>query len=121
MKMKKIMSVLLCVILIISLIAGCGSKDTTAQDDQQQETQSQPAQSEKKEDNAEKTGEKAEGEDVPSYLNKEGFPIVKEPVTLKFMVKRTAVQPPHEEIYVWQEYEKMTGVKIEWINVPDKI
>ena len=42
-----------------------------------------------------------------------------EPVTLKVMVRRTPVQPPHEDIYVWQEYEKMTGVKIDWINVPD--
>ena len=117
--MKRIISMLLCAILILSLAVGCGSKDTTAQNDKKEENQSQSAQSEKKEENVEKTEEKTEGEDIPPYLNKEGFPIVKEPITLKFMVKRTAVQPPHEEIYVWQEYEKMTGVKIEWINVPD--
>lgn len=43
-----------------------------------------------------------------------GFPIVKEPVTKRFMIRR----PPHisdpNTMIVFQEYEKMTNVKVQW-------
>lgn len=55
--------------------------------------------------------------DVPNYLNLDGFPIVKEPITFSVMTHKTEVQPPWNEIYVWKEYEKMTGIKIEWDHV----
>lgn len=118
MKLRKIISILLCAIFILSLMVGCGSKETVSEDGQKEDVQEETTQPET-EDKEGETEETAEDDDVPPYLNKEGFPIVKEPVTLRIMVKRTSVQPPHEDIYVWQEYEKMTGVKIDWINVPD--
>jgi len=114
--LKKLFVLLLCLALVLSLVVGCSSSQTTGKGEQKQEGQSETQKTEQKEETTKKT---TGDEDVPSYLNKVGFPIVKEPITLRFMVRQTAVQPPHEEIYVWQEYEKMTGVKIEWINVPD--
>ncbi|SFQ47751.1 extracellular solute-binding protein [Caldicoprobacter faecalis] len=112
MRLKKVFVVLLCISFVLSLVVGCTSSETADKEGQKQEGESVSKQTDQEE-------EAKEDEDVPPYLNKEGFPIVKEPITLRFMVRQTPVQPPHEEIFVWQEYEKMTGVKIEWINVPD--
>lgn len=51
-------------------------------------------------------------------LNLEGFPIVDESITLTAMVNRHSTQPEWGEILVWQEYEKMTNITIEWESVP---
>lgn len=51
---------------------------------------------------------------TPSYLNASGYPIVKEPITIKAFVRRYETQPDYNNILVWQEYEKMTGIKIDW-------
>lgn len=48
-------------------------------------------------------------------FNESGFPIVKEPVTLTAMVQLSPAQPTEwNDIQVWQEYEKMSGIHIEW-------
>lgn len=54
----------------------------------------------------------------PSVLTESGFPIVKEPVTLKVMASATSIQPEFSEMTVLQRYAEMTGVEIEWTNVP---
>lgn len=48
-------------------------------------------------------------------LNPTGFPIVDEPISLSAMVVLSPAQPTDwNEIRTWQEYEKMTGIRIEW-------
>lgn len=48
-------------------------------------------------------------------INESGFPIVNEPITLKAMVRLSPSQPTDwNEIMVWQKYEEMTGIRIEW-------
>ena len=51
-------------------------------------------------------------------FNATGFPIVKEPVTKRVMIRK----PPHigdpAKMVTFIEYEKMTGVKIAWDAVP---
>jgi putative aldouronate transport system substrate-binding protein len=54
-----------------------------------------------------------------SIVNKTGFPIVKQPLTLKFMGRRAPVHGPWANMLVFTEYEKMTGIKIQWEEVPD--
>ncbi|MDP4270643.1 MAG: extracellular solute-binding protein, partial [Bacteroidota bacterium] len=52
-------------------------------------------------------------------LNTTGdFPIVKEPINLKFMVATSATQDNYAGTLVWTEYEKMTNVHIDWETVP---
>lgn len=44
-----------------------------------------------------------------------GFPIVDKPLTLSAMVLLSPAQPPNwNDILIWQEYEKMTGIHIDW-------
>ncbi len=48
-------------------------------------------------------------------LNESGFPIVNEPITLTAMVQLSPAQPTEwNDILVWQRYEEMTGVHIDW-------
>jgi len=53
-------------------------------------------------------------------ITPEGLPIVKEPITLKMMIKRTSDQTTvnFQDMLAIQELEKRTGVHIEWIDVP---
>lgn len=109
---RKLLSIFLIAIMMFTLFVGCDRDEDVGinVDDEDEEI-----------NNDEKTGDKAEEldyeENVPDNLNLEGFPIVKEPLTLKAMVSKHAAQPSWNEILVWQEYEKMTGIKIEWEEV----
>lgn len=48
-------------------------------------------------------------------INPTGFPIVNDPLTLTAMVQLSPAQPNEwNDIRVWQEYEKATGIHIEW-------
>ncbi|GIP33471.1 extracellular solute-binding protein [Paenibacillus sp. J2TS4] len=59
-------------------------------------------------------GTSAEG-GAPDYLNETGFPIVNEPITLSAMVLVSPSQPADwNDIAAWQEYEKMSGIHIDW-------
>lgn len=104
----KFSRVLLVFILVCSLLAGC-SKANSEKDSKTNG---------KTEDGV--TTDAAGGLDteevkVPEYLNETGFPIVKEPITLTAMVLVSPAQPfDWNEILVWEEYEKMTGIHIEW-------
>lgn len=53
-----------------------------------------------------------------SVLNESGFPIVKEPVTLRVMGSISPVQPEFKDMYLMNKYEEMTGVHVEWTSVP---
>lgn len=60
----------------------------------------------------------SESDGASGNLNLEGFPIVNETITLTAMVNRHSTQPEWGDILAWQEYEKMTNIKIEWDSVP---
>lgn len=115
---KNIIAILLCFVLLFSFITGCKQQGEGQKSDADDAIGTEDKdKAEDKDKTEDKDGD--EGKEENGLVNKEGFPIVNEPVTLRVMVRRTAVQPPHEDIFVWQEYEKETGVKIDWINVPD--
>lgn len=46
------------------------------------------------------------------------FPLVSGPTTLKIWGSMSSIQPEFSDMYILQEYEKMTGVTIEWTNIP---
>ncbi|WP_062051614.1 extracellular solute-binding protein [Bacillus sp. JCM 19034] len=61
------------------------------------------------------TSEVAEAEN----FNKEGFPIVDEPITLHFMAGKHATHADdYNEVTIWKEYEKLTNIEIEWEMMP---
>lgn len=99
---SSILSLVLAIVMIFGVLSGCGNTN------QVQSTIPSSSSSESATATPEST--------VPSYLNDAAaFPIVKEPITLKAMVLLSPAQPAEwNDILVWQEYEKMTGIHIEW-------
>ena len=53
-------------------------------------------------------------------VNETGFPIVNEPLTLTVFGIRDANQAQWEDMLVFQEYEKMTGIHMDFQEVPDQ-
>lgn len=91
--------------LVLSLIvAGCSSNAGNNNGNNADASQ-QPAQS---------TG----SEGVQSIVNKSGFPIVEEPITLKMFTRIAPVNGPFEEMPVFQDYEKMTNIRVEFEEAP---
>ena len=109
-KLNRFLAMIITLVMIIGL-AGCapGSDVTDVDVSEEKETGTV------REDSTEVS------DGVPDYLNKEGFPIVKKPITLTAMVYRTSAQPPWKDILAWQEYEKMTGIKIEWEELTSEV
>ena len=62
-----------------------------------------------------KGGEKKTAE---AEVNKSGFPIVDQPITLKVMAAKFASHSNWDDMMLWKEYEKMTGIHIQWQCVP---
>lgn len=58
---------------------------------------------------------------APSYLNETGFPIVKEPLTIGMLVGQAANHPSFDDLLVYQEYEKQTGIKVKWDMIPTNV
>lgn len=94
-KLKKTWAMLLSMTMIFTLLAGCGSgsSDTPAAE-----------------------GNKS-GEETASNVNKEGFPIVKEPITLTMMGQDAGIQN-WKDMEFFKKMEEMTGVKLEFRNAP---
>ncbi|MGG6311498.1 extracellular solute-binding protein [Paenibacillus macerans] len=51
-------------------------------------------------------------------VSKDGFPIVQEPITLKMFTRIAPVNGPFKDMPVFQDYEKMSNVKVEFIEAP---
>lgn len=93
----RFMTPILALIMSISLMAGC-NKDKGVEQTQ---------------------GNQAVSSKVPDYMNATGFPIVKQPITLKAMVMKTGSHANYDyaKLPIWEEYEKLTGIKIEFEQI----
>lgn len=54
-----------------------------------------------------------------SNINKEGFPIVNEPITLTVYGARDQNQADWDEVFVLNKYEEMTGIHMDYQEVPE--
>lgn len=109
MKRNKIVAWLLCVVMMIGIMAGCGGGNTK-ETEKPKET-GNAVESEKLEET-----EKTEETEETGNFNEEGYPIVNEEITLKVMLgvrdSDTIVDP--EEMPALQRLEELTGINVEW-------
>ena len=56
--------------------------------------------------------------EIPATFHAEGYPIVDEPVTITVGYMRSPNAPAYEEMQVWQDFMEMTGVNIEFVELP---
>ena len=98
MKGKKILAVLLAVCMGAGMLTGCGGQtgsDSGAGDAESRTEQSESA----------------------SNVNKEGFPIVKEEITLKVFGQQGPVQEEWDTMGMWKKYQEMTNIKLDFTDV----
>nr|HML45973.1 hypothetical protein [Clostridia bacterium] len=46
------------------------------------------------------------------------FPLTEEPVTLRFVARQAPNHADYGDMLVWQKYEALTNVHIDWIMIP---
>lgn len=56
--------------------------------------------------------------EASSNASADGFPIVKEPLKLKMFTRIAPVNGPFKDMPVFQDYEKMSNVQVEFIEAP---
>lgn len=97
----------------MGICSGCGKSDGKDVGKKQGEVESEKK-GEDKQDNEGKTkeGETTEGETA--------FPIVDEPITLTIMARYRTGMADFKDMLTWQEYEKLSNVKVEWIMVENQ-
>ncbi|RJG26503.1 extracellular solute-binding protein [Paenibacillus thiaminolyticus] len=94
-KLKKTWAILLSMTMLFTLLAACGSSDKPAAEGNSGNTSSESA----------------------SDVSKDGFPIVKEPITLTMMGQDVGIQN-WQDMGFFKEMEKKTNIKFEFRNAP---
>lgn len=109
--MRKKIALLLCAACCIGMLSGCGNGGTDAPAPaagSQEKNEAAPADA--------TAGEGAEAEN--SNLNKEGFPIVNEQITLTVYGQRDQNQAAWKDMWVMQKYEEMSNIHMDFQEVP---
>ena len=97
---KRVLASLLSAALLMGVAAGCGPNGNSS--------------------SAAPSGGTGSGGDA-SYVNKTGFPIVNEPISLRFMAPRSASYANgYEDMQMFKDYEKETGIDIQWDEVAEE-
>lgn len=107
-RLSKILCVMLALMICIGVLAGCGEAEKKDVSKKQEETELD------KEDEQDKESKTEHGEVVEEDT---GFPIVEEPITLKIMARYRQGMADFKDMLSWQEYEKLSNIKVEWIMV----
>lgn len=92
MKLKRWGSLLLTCMLSVSLVVGCSSKSSGG-------------------------AAESDSADAKSKMNETGFPIVNESMTVTGFAGKFFANADWNNIKLWQEYEKMTNIKVQWETV----
>lgn len=56
--------------------------------------------------------------ELPATFKAEGYPIVEEPITIKVGYMRSPNAPAYGDMQVWQDFQALTGVTIEFEELP---
>ncbi|MDL2232192.1 extracellular solute-binding protein [Ruminococcaceae bacterium OttesenSCG-928-L11] len=110
MKMHSLASIILAAALAIGTLSSCSSVPSggSSAASSSLSTSDTPAASQAS------TGEAST---VPVSDSNTLYPVLENPITLDIMVTRSDNQPAWNDIYVWQKYEEMTNVHVNWIEV----
>lgn len=96
----------MCMAMCVGMLQGCGNQAKENSDSAQGASQAV----------SETAGEEAAESD--SNLNAEGFPIVKEPITLTVYGARDQNQAKWDEVLVLQKHEEMSNIHMDYQEVP---
>ncbi|WP_081668270.1 extracellular solute-binding protein [Butyrivibrio sp. MC2013] len=108
MKKRLLVTTLLCMGILAGSLAGCGNAGSDNADNAK-------ISSEETAKTASDSGSGTEAE--ADLVNKEGFPIVNEEITLRVFGQQGSVQQPWDTMAMWKKYQEMTGIKLDFTNV----
>lgn len=108
MKRKLICIAIITTILSSSILSGCNGSDTSETEDTSKTSTDITADG----------GNDTEEATTDANFNETGFPIVNEPITLTVFGSRDQNQAEWKDVFVLQEYEKMTNVIMDYQEVP---
>lgn len=115
---KRIVSLMLAAALAVSMLAGCGGGDSPGSESSQSGSgQSESSQSESSEE-SEASNAQAEGLD---NVNLEGFPIVKEPITVTMMGNKHGIHGDWDKMEVFQIMKEKTGIDFSFDTPPNEV
>lgn len=108
MKLKRMIGILLCFTMVLGSLTACGNgnKDSKSETDTKGVTN--------------ETEDKGSADVKTSNINKTGFPIVNEPITLKIFGQQGPVQAEWPTMDLFTEYQSMTGINLEFDVVPSQ-
>lgn len=106
--MKRSIVLLLCMTIGMGMLQGCGNKKQAVENNASVSGTAGAA--------VETGKEEASGADA--NVNAEGFPIVKEPLTLTVYGARDQNQAAWDEVLVLQKYEEMSNIHMDYQEVP---
>lgn len=97
MRKKRVMALLLAVCLTSGAITGCGSRENKAPGGEKEGT--------------------AQSSEPAGSVNKDGFPIVNQEITLRVFGQQGPVQEKWETMGMWKHYQEMTNIRLDVTNV----
>lgn len=110
-KTRRLLSMVLAAVLLMMAAAGCestvdaGSSGAESQDTAQSATADPPAD---------------DADAAVGGFHPEGYPIVDEPVTLTFVIRKNALAGDYNAMPVVKDYEAKTNIHIEWQGIPEE-
>lgn len=114
--MKKLLSLLLALIMVLSLFAGCGKTEEPVKTEEPTKTE-EPAKTEEKKEEAKQEEEASSSwkEEHPTWLCEE-----KQTLTVFSTEGVSTYLPMSNDLYFWQWMEEYTNVHIEWELAPNE-
>lgn len=107
---KKLISVLLAVVMMASLLVGCGNGENKGTTDTAQNQSNEQQGTTVKENDGNEEGDS----DVPDYLNPIGYPITKEKITITAMGLKNPGSTDWGELEIMKKAEEVTNIHFEF-------
>lgn len=116
--MRKKIALLVCAAYCVGILSGCGGTAQEPVSDGNSQEENAAAAAPVEEEQGDSESKDAQPEEEVSNLNKEGFPIVNEQITLTAYGQRDQNQAAWADMWVLQKYEEMSNIHMDYQEVP---
>lgn len=102
---------MICMAILLVIVAACGSNNNNNNNDEAADTDNN--------NNDNNNDEAADTDNDDENSDEDGFPIVDESITLKFLAGRSpSTAQDWNKVTLWETYNDMTNIEIDWELIP---